>query len=277
MSPDTIADRIRKARLEAGLTQAQVAETLGVTYQAVSNYERGKSRVDTATLIKLCALYNTPLSKIISVPSLFGEREGEWDDASGGMSGGGSTYPAPALPAGVAQILAELNDEGTSAWVDYGHYLKSQPKYRAQPGEKKVFLPAEPKQPRMIRHYLHPAAAGYVNPVLSEDYEMIDASSAPPDADYALTVSGDSMEPYIKDGSIVYVARDTDMRNGDVGIWFVDGETLVKQFCVDHVGNLYLFSLNRKRADADRTIWHNSGSNVICQGKVLMKKRVSLP
>ena len=54
MGKDEIAARIKQARLEAGLTQAQAAERIGVTYQAISNYERGKNRMDNDTLLALC-------------------------------------------------------------------------------------------------------------------------------------------------------------------------------------------------------------------------------
>ena len=39
----------------------------------------------------------------------------------------------------------------------------------------------------------------------------------------------------------------------------------------------YLFSLNRKRADADVPIYPSSGQTVICQGRVITKRRYPLP
>ena len=38
------ADRFRKARLEAGLSQVEIAEKLGVTRQAVNHLETGRSK-----------------------------------------------------------------------------------------------------------------------------------------------------------------------------------------------------------------------------------------
>ena len=40
----TLVGRLRKARLEAGLRQQDVAELLGVNVQCVSNWENGRSR-----------------------------------------------------------------------------------------------------------------------------------------------------------------------------------------------------------------------------------------
>ena len=42
---------LRQVRMEAGLTQVQLAERLGVLQAVVSNYERGERRLD---LIELC-------------------------------------------------------------------------------------------------------------------------------------------------------------------------------------------------------------------------------
>lgn len=65
MSIDDIAIRLKNARRNCNLTQAEVARRLGITYQAVSNYERGVTRVDTDTLVKLCAIYGIRISSVI--------------------------------------------------------------------------------------------------------------------------------------------------------------------------------------------------------------------
>lgn len=51
---------LKQARKDQGFTQSQVAEKLGVTFQAISNYERGTNNVDNDTLEKLCTLYKIP-------------------------------------------------------------------------------------------------------------------------------------------------------------------------------------------------------------------------
>lgn len=137
---------------------------------------------------------------------------------------------------------------------------------------------AEQEKPttKIIPLYLSPAAAGYTSPILGEDYEDYEVPASA-DADYAVRIDGDSMEPYIKDKSIVLVKKTVDLKAGDVGIFSVDNDMYCKQYCQDHIGNVYLFSLNRKRKDADITIWNNIGQTLWCFGKVLMKKRVPLP
>lgn len=46
---------------------------------------------------------------------------------------------------------------------------------------------------------------------------------------FAVNVVGDSMEPTIKDGSIIICKRETELRNGDIGAFFVDDEAYVKR------------------------------------------------
>jgi len=65
--------RLREARRQAGLTQNQAAAALGVTYQAVSNYERGKCRVEAGTLKQLCILYRISPVTLLESP--------EWDES----------------------------------------------------------------------------------------------------------------------------------------------------------------------------------------------------
>lgn len=105
-----------------------------------------------------------------------------------------------------------------------------------------------------------------------EDYEVpIDTV-----ADFAVRISGDSMEPYLPDGSI-QLCRKGDPSDGEVAALLVDGTFVCKQVCKDMYGNLNLFSLNRARADADQIILQDSGRSVSCFGTVIMRERVPLP
>lgn len=128
---------------------------------------------------------------------------------------------------------------------------------------------------RVIPLYFSPAAAGYASPALGEDYEdyIVPAESR---ADFAARISGDSMEPLLHDGDIALVRR-CPIENGDIGLFFVDGDMKCKQYCRDSLGNVYLLSVNRARADADSFIPESSGVTVCCFGKVLLDRRHPLP
>mgnify|MGYP001044213236 CR=1 FL=1 len=60
-----LGEILKQARKNKGLTQSEVAEKLGVTFQAISNYERGTNSVDNDTLEKLCLLYEIPYLQTI--------------------------------------------------------------------------------------------------------------------------------------------------------------------------------------------------------------------
>ncbi|MBQ8688521.1 MAG: helix-turn-helix transcriptional regulator, partial [Ruminococcus sp.] len=79
-------------------------------------------------------------------------------------------------------------------------------------------------------------------------------------ADFALTISGDSMEPIYHNGDIVLVKQTEAVSVGEVGIFVVDGDGYIKKFGGDR-----LISLNQAYAD----IMLNHDSYVRCCGKVI--------
>ena len=65
MTDDTqqrIGARIRAARVQQGMTAADVAECLGVTYGQMWKYEVGKSMVSASTLTKIARVLSVPIS-----------------------------------------------------------------------------------------------------------------------------------------------------------------------------------------------------------------------
>jgi len=54
--------RLRKARIEAGLTQVQVAKKLGCTQSWISKIELGELRVEAIWLNRLAKLYGKSVS-----------------------------------------------------------------------------------------------------------------------------------------------------------------------------------------------------------------------
>ena len=141
---------------------------------------------------------------------------------------------------------------------------------------RRVSVPERETPPtRVIPLYYTPAAAGYASPALGEDYEPYEVP-ADSKADFAARIQGDSMEPWIADGDVVLVRRGP-VQAGDVGLFFVDGDMKCKQYCRDNYGNVYLFSLNRARADADMEIRASSGLTLCCFGRVLLERRPPLP
>ena len=60
----SIGTNIKSLREERKLTQGQVAESLGITFQAVSSWERDEYKPDIAKLIRLAELFDVSVSAI---------------------------------------------------------------------------------------------------------------------------------------------------------------------------------------------------------------------
>ena len=109
------------------------------------------------------------------------------------------------------------------------------------------------------------------------DHELSRREEKGSAADFAVRIAGDSMEPYIHDGDVALCKRGAIIHDGDIGLFFVDGDMKCKQYCQDYSGNVYLFSANRDRSDADVTVPASSGITLMCFGKVLLDKSIPLP
>lgn len=87
--------RIRRHRQQAGLSQADLGEKLGVSYQQVQKYERGANRVSVETLVRLAKALGLPLSSFV--------------DADGGAGKGLSVSEAkPEYAAGLSKEEKDL-------------------------------------------------------------------------------------------------------------------------------------------------------------------------
>ncbi len=60
-----VAGRIRSARIAQNMTQMNLADAMGVSYQAVSNWERGNSMPDISKLQELCEILHISLEELL--------------------------------------------------------------------------------------------------------------------------------------------------------------------------------------------------------------------
>ena len=243
--------RLRERRLELGMSQGDLARLLGVTSAAVSNYESGQNAVREEVLLKMFRVLDVDPNYL-------------YQDSLTGKS-----FNCSVEEKSLVMKYRALSTVGRQALHSVADAMGA---YQA---DMEVLAP--PAEIRQIPLYSCPAAAGYAAPVFGEDFEYIDVTGdVPHGADLAVRIQGDSMEPVIADGSVVYVNRDP-LQNGDVGIFCVDGEMLCKQFVRDALGMVYLFSLNRGRSDADVVLPPSSGRSMVCIGRVLLSARPPIP
>lgn len=248
----SFSERLKAQRESLGLTRGALAEQLGVSASAVGNYETGVSFPKEEVLLRLFNALQTEPNRLFC--DSFFARE----------------LPLSAAERELLEQYRSLSPVGrdtvrsvADALCDYRDELMSE--RRTAP------------EPRLIPLYASPAAAGFAAPVPDEDFTYLTADdSVPRGADFAVRIQGDSMQPVIQDGSIVYVNRDP-LADGDVGIFCVDGAMLCKQYHRDALGMTYLFSLNRARADADVVLAPSGGRSLACFGRVMLAHRPSLP
>lgn len=238
----TFGARCRARREELGMSRAQLAAVLGVSLSAISNYETGISFPKEHLLLRLFDALQTDPNTLFQ------------DHYRGGkdiLSRSERT---------LIQRCRALSPKGREALLSVADTLCAAQEEAA---------PAQ-AEPRVIPLYHSSAAAGYAAPVFGEDFDYIPVEDdVPPGAEFAVRIQGDSMIPFIEDGEIVYVNHDP-LQPGDVGIFWLDGDMLCKQYHKDPAGVVYLFSLNRARADADVVLTPSSGRRLACFGRVIL-------
>ena len=248
----SFSEQLKSRRESLGLTRAALAGQLGISASAVGNYETGVSFPKEDVLLRLFDALRTEPNRLF---------------CDSYRASGFELSPAERELLEKYRSLSRVGRDTvrsvTDALCDYRDELALE-------------RGAEP-EPRLIPLYNTPAAAGYAAPVPDEDFTYIPADeSVPRGADFAVRIQGDSMEPHIRDGSVVYVNRDP-LTDGDVGIFCVDGAMLCKQYHRDALGMTYLFSLNRARADADVLLTPTGGRSLACFGRVMLPHRLPVP
>ena len=231
----TVANRIRKFRENCDLTQKKLGQKLGYPNGAmVSNWEIGKSSPDPEKLIQLCSIFNISSDELLGVKS----------DMSNFTSEERTHITK----------LRMLDEHGKLVV----NYLLDEEYARVISSAKKK------NRPRLmyINSYSFPVSAGVGSFVENEAPEQILVPECPEaeEADYVLTVTGDSMQPMFNDGDKVYVVNQQSVEFGEIGIFVINGDAYIKK-----LGKGQLISLNEKY----KPISLNNDDSIYCCGKVI--------
>lgn len=87
----------------------------------------------------------------------------------------------------------------------------------------------------------------------------------PDEADFCLSVNGDSMEPIFHDNDYVFIKRQSEIYSGNIGVVIVNGESFLKRIWFEN-NNIRLESFNKKYKDI--IITENDEFRIV--GKVVM-------
>ena len=231
---DTLGAQIRKYREHRHLTQKQLAEKLGESSGSVIyNWEKGIGRPDCDKLVRLCDILDISADELLGCKSMAQRTTAaEWD---------------------TIQKYRALDEHGKEV-VDY--MIDSEYK-------RVTALTRKPK-PRMLKidWYTLPASAGTGNILDSELAEelLVPESAEAEQADFVISVGGDSMEPTYHDGDKVFVVKCDAIEVGEVGIFVVNGDVYIKE-----LGNKCLISHNEKY----KPIRIGESDSVYCCGRVI--------
>ena len=197
-------------RKQNNLSQTQLSEILmkngfKASNKAVSSWEKDTTEPSASLLLFLC--------KLLGITDIYGEYYGN----------------NPSNP------LSELNEEGKEKALDYIQLLVDSGKF-----QNATIIPFR----RKIRLFDIPASAGVGNFLDGDNFTEVEVGEeVPATADFGIRISGDSMEPRFVNGQIVWVQKQETLNNGEIGIFFLDGNAYCKKLQDDEKG-LYLISLN---------------------------------
>ncbi len=239
-------ERVKALMEERGISLRELSRGSGIPYTTIDGWFRKGADMRLSTLLQLAEYFN------VSLDSLAG--------SDGGMS------PAEQLMLGRWRRLDEHGQRMVRLTLDEEFARCAAEREREREAAT-----------RFIPHYTTMAAAGYANPIENEDYSYIPVTGeVPENAQFAVTISGDSMEPYIHDGQVVYCVKDAQgVHPGEVGIFCVDGAYYCKQYVTSGY-DTYLLSLNREREDADITIYGSGNRSLTCAGRVILDKKIPI-
>ena len=205
-----IGEIISTYRKKNHLSQTELSSILlkngfQIGNKAISNWEKDKAEPPASALLFLC--------KLLGITDIYSEYYGS----------------NPGDP------LLDLNDEGKEKVLDYIELIKISGKY-----QNATIIPFR----RKIRLFDIPASAGVGNFLDGDHFTEIEVGEEVPEtADFGICISGDSMEPRFVNGQIVWVQKQETLNNGEIGIFFHDGNAYCKKLQDDEKG-LYLISLN---------------------------------
>lgn len=244
-----IGYRIKEARENLGFTQTELGKMIGVTGSAITNYENETSHPKEPIMYKLIEALKVDANYLfqdcVKLPK-------EANDVTLAEYERIKKYRfiSTHSPDGAIVVDTVLDREYAIAQQIDG-------KDKEIKELKKEIIPK-----RILAYYGKIAAAGksygFEDVIAGTiEFPLTEESQR---ADYAIGVSGDSMEPTYFDGDVVYVQKTTNLNIGDIGIFQKDNGIYIKE-----VGENELISHNTEH----KPILNNG--DILCLGKVIGK------
>jgi phage repressor protein C with HTH and peptisase S24 domain/DNA-binding Xre family transcriptional regulator len=244
--------RIKKCRLEKGMTLLDVANKIGVQEATMHRYESGRIKnIKHETLVALAKVFNCDPSYLMGwsdVPPLSGQEVATLSTDERAL----------------VDQYRRLTQSGRDAALKITGVLASLCKSESDNSEPAETANETPAEYKYLPEPDLPAAAGAGVYLDGSTYEMKRVAVSPltARANFVLRVAGSSMEPEYSDGDTVLVESCPEVAPGDIGFFVVNNEAVIKQLGEDR-----LVSLNPEYPDIEI----HEHDSVRCFGRVLGK------
>ena len=234
-----IAERLKLLRRELKLTKRDLVRSLPLNYSTYANYESGFREPNSETLQLLASHYGVSLDFLLGVS----DNRKKADEIA---------------------ILTEDENEFIATYrrLDV-HGRDMVDMVLAKEMERVISISAQMQATKeqatdeswvVLQVFHQRASAGlgnYLSDDSDDDYEEMRfmSTSISKRADFCVKIKGESMEPKICDGDIVFVKAVPKVDIDNVGIFIYEGEAFCKRLRMDQKrGALFLESLNRSYA-----------------------------
>jgi len=203
-----VGDRMKSIRKQQGISADQLAESIGVSRSTIFRYEKGDIEKMPIEVVA-----NVASSLHVSLIDLMG-------------------ISNDSISEKITEIVSKLNTDRQQNVYNYAdNQLKEQ-------NGKAVNLPLVGKSAA------NPTELTYGDVEIEHD----DFTDVPHGADTAIRIQGDSMEPLIHDGQIIFYHQQEEVENGEIAIVEIDGDGVTcKQIYYDYTSDeVILRSINKK-------------------------------
>lgn len=219
-----IGEKIKQYRLANGWTQQELGTKIGMSKNAIGNYEKGFRSPKKNTMFDLAKAFS------ISIDDLFPPVQK--DSASD-----------------IQSIYDELGPNEQRKVVTYAEKLRDEQEKRRKAKINEVSEAISLYQVEVVSETAAACGFNYGFGYEDTDIETIEVDEKPPHHEIATKVSGDSMQPDYRDGDILYlVDKGLTTYSGNLAVIAYGDRSYFKKIYTEN-GRLRLVSLNDKYED----------------------------
>ena len=240
-------ENLKRARENAGLTQTQAAQKIGVSDGTYKNYEQGKREPNGDKIVTIANAFGVTTDYLLGRP-----------DAKEPTDPIDKLMTVDEMEKDLLREWLSLDEASRKSFLDVLRKIVAADQKRQTAASKRAAYLLH----RLSRHKVS-AGLGYN---LDDDDNWQEAevveTAAVHQADFAVEVDGDSMEPDYLSGDILLVQSTPTIEVGEVGVFTLNGDGYVKE-----LGESELLSRN---PEYDPIPIHESDS-LQCWGRVIGK------